>query len=241
MTLVALVSGRSPGLTTVVQALVTVWPEPRRAVLAELDPEGGTLAARHELASEPGLTTLAAAGRRGVTPGTVLEHCRRLPCGAMALVAPVGPDRVGSALAVLGHQLASALDDLPGIDVLADCGRLDPASPAFTTVRSARHVVVVVRPTVEGVAHVEARLAALDLAPGQAAVVTVGARPYPPDEVAATLRLPILGTVADDRRGARALVAGPRRSRLLRSAAPVALRLARFLPARDAEHAGDRL
>jgi len=242
MTLVALVSGRSPGLTTAVQALATVWPAPRRAIIAELDPAGGSLAARHELASEPGLTTLAAAGRRGLAAGSVLRHCRRLPCGATALMAPVGPDRVGSALAVLGHHLAAALEGVADTDVLADCGRVDPMSPALPVVRSAAHVVVMVTPTVEGVAHVEARLAALDLAPGQVALVTIGARPYPPDEVAATLRLPILGTIADDRRGAHDLVAGraPGRSPLLRSATTVAVRLAGFLPPRPAEYAGDR-
>ncbi len=242
MSLVALVSGRSPGLTTTVQALATVWPAPRRAIIAELDPAGGSLAARHELASEPGLTTLAAAGRRGVSAARVLDHCRRLPCGALALMAPVGPDRVGSALSVLGHHLAAALDAMPGTDVLADCGRIDPGSPLLTTVRSARNVVVVVTPTVEGVAQVESRLASLGLAPGQAAVVTVGARPYPPDEVAATLKLPILGTIAEDRRGAHDLVAGRSvgRSPLLRSSATVAVRLAGFLPVRPSEYAGDR-
>jgi len=151
----------------------------------------------------------------------------------MALMAPTGPGRVASALSVLGPHLAAALDGVPDTDVLADCGRIDPASPALPVVRAARHVVLLVTPTLEGVADAEARLASLDLAPGQVALVTIGDRPYPPDEVGATLRLPVLGAIADDRRGAHDLVMGRAsgRSGLLRSASTIAGRLASFLPA----------
>jgi hypothetical protein len=85
MSLVAFVAGRSPGLTTAVHALASAWPrEPseRRVIVAELDPSGGTLAARYDLKPEPGLTNLAAAGRRGLNPDTVLRHCRRRPGGS---------------------------------------------------------------------------------------------------------------------------------------------------------------
>ena len=228
MTLVAFVSGRSPGLTTTVHALSLTWPRLRTAIIAELDPDGGCIGVRQELAVEPGLTTLAAAGRRGLVPDVVLGHCQQLRDGAVALLAPVTPERTASALSVLGAQLGHALDAMAGVDVLADCGRIDVRSPALDLTRSARYVVFVLTPTLEGVAHCQGRVQALGLAPGRAAVLTVGTRPYPPPEVGAALNLPVLGSVANDRHGADELAAGRvgRRSELLRSAQAVAERLA---------------
>jgi len=233
MSLVAFVSGRSPGLTTAVHALAVAWPAHRRAILAEVDPSGGTLAPRHDLAPEPGLTNLAAAGRRGLNPETVLRHCRRLPSGVIALVAPINPERVASALAVLGDDLIETLQSMPGTDVLADCGRIDRRSAALELVHSAPYVVIVVAPTLEGVAHAQARIEALSIPAGRLALLTIGDRPYRRDEVGAALRLPVIGALAHDAAGAAQLNAGtlPRRSDLLRSASEVARELARCLPA----------
>ena len=237
MSLVAFVSGRSRGLTTAVHAIAAAWPDHRQSILAELDPAGGSLAARHELAAEPGLTNLAAAGRRGLHPETVLHHCRRLPSGVVALIAPVSPDRVASALSVLGPDLAEALASIPGTDVLADCGRIDRRSPALELVRAAPYVVLLVTPSLEGVAHAQARVEILGLPPGQLAAVTIGARPYEPDEVGAALELPVLGALAHDSAAATQLNGGrpgksdlSRRGDLRRSAGAIAARLAGFLP-----------
>jgi hypothetical protein len=239
MSLVAFVSGRSPGLTTAVHALAAAWPATRRAIVAELDPAGGSLAARHELAPEPGLTNLAAAGRRGLNPDTVLRHCRRLPSGVIALVAPINPDRMASALAVLGSELGDALDSIPGTDVLADCGRVDRRSPALDLVRAAPYAVLVVTPSLEGVAHAQARLATLSFPPGGLAVLTIGQHPYHPDEVGAALGLPVLGALARDPAGAAQLNgtgrgtrrAAERRRELHRSAKGIAQTLAGVLAA----------
>lgn len=231
MTLIAFVSARSPGLTTAVHALAATWPGPGRAMVAELDPDGGSLGARYELPPEPGLTTLAAAGRRALVPDTVMHHCRPLPDGTIALIGPVSPERVASALSVLGPRLATALDCLPGVQVLADCGRIDSHSPALELVRAARYVVMVVTPTLEGTAHVPPRLEALALSPGRVAVLTVGAQPYDPSEIGAALGLPALGALAADSRGARELASGrsARRSDLLRSAAAIAGQLCQLV------------
>lgn len=208
MTLVAFVSARSPGLTTAVHALSLAWPTPGRALVAELDPEGGVLGVRHQIPCEPGLTTLAAAARRGLAPDVVLQHCRRLSDGTPVLLGPTSADHVAPAMSTLGPRLASALDAMAGLDVLADCGRIRTNSPALEIVRAARYVVIVVTPTIEGVAQVQARLPGLGLPPGRAAIVTVGQHPYRPDEVASALNLPVIGALADDRKGADALASG---------------------------------
>jgi hypothetical protein len=149
----------------------------------------------------------------------------------VALLAPITPEKTASALSVLGARLPVALDALPGIDVLADCGRIDSRSPALELARSARYVVFVIIPTLEGVAHCQARIEVLGLAPERAAVLTIGSQPYRADEVGAALSLPVLGSLAHDGRGSQDLAAGHvvRRSELLRSAAGVADRLATYL------------
>jgi hypothetical protein len=233
VTLVAFVSGRSPGLTTALHALAATWPAPQPALLAELDPDGGTLALRHELPAEPGLTTLAAAGRRGLAPDAVVEHCQRLRDGTAVLLGPVVPDRAASALSVLGPRLAVALDAMAGVDVLADCGRINHHAATLDLLHAARYVVIVLTPTVEGVAQVQARLPLLELPPGRLAVITIGRRPYHAAEVGDVLRMAVLGSLAEDRRAATELNAGrpPRRSELWQSAIALGAELAaRLVP-----------
>ncbi len=227
MTLVAFVSGRSPGLTTSLHVLALTWPAPHAALVAELDPEGGSLALRHEIPPEPGLTTIAAAGRRGLAPDVVVQHCRRLNDGTPVLLGPTAPDRAASALSVLGARLAYALDAAPAVDVLADCGRISNRSPALDVIFAARYVVLVVSPTVEDVAHAQARLKSIDLAPGRLAAITIGQHPYSVGEVGHVLGVPVIGSLAHDRKAAAELAAGrpPRRSDLWRSAAAVGSQL----------------
>jgi hypothetical protein len=232
VTLVAFASGRSPGLTTAVHAMALTWAAPRRGLIVELDPDGGSLAARAAISSDPGLVSLAAAGRRGFTADDVLGHCRQLPDGTAVLAGPTSPDRSASALATIGGRLASALDVVSGFDALADCGRIDSRSPALEVVSSAPFLVLVVEPTVEGVAHLATRLPDLGVPDRRVALVPVGDRPYRPDEIAHELGLPILGVMARDPRGAAQLAEGrPNwRSPLLRSAAAISFTLCSLLP-----------
>ncbi len=232
MTLIGFGSGRSPGLTTTVHALALAWPQDRRALIAELDPDGGSLAARHAIPPDPGLVSLAAAGRRGLSPQQVLRHCQQLADRTPVLVGPTSPDRAGSALATLGGQLDGALGALSQFDVLADCGRLDGRSPTLRLLGACRCVLLVVEPTVEGVAHLASRLPGLRLPAGRHALICIGDRPYRAAEVARALDLPLLGVMAWDPKGAAALAEGhpERRGPLLRSAAALAASLLDQLP-----------
>jgi hypothetical protein len=236
MTLLGFASGRSPGLTTVVHALALVWPSPRRALIAELDPDGGSFAGRHALVSDPGLVSLAAAGRRALPPGDLIGHCQRLADGTPVLLGPTSPDRAVSALATLGGRLGPALAGLSEFDVLADFGRLDGRSPALESLGSCRVVVLVVEPTVEGVAHLAGRLSSLALPAGRHTLISVGDRPYRAVEVAQALDLPLLGTIARDPKGAIRLADGrpDPRGPLLRSARVIAADLIRHLDAEQA-------
>lgn len=235
MSLVALTSAKhSPGATTAAVALAATWPPPRRALVVECDPAGGDLAAHQGLALDPGLTSLAAASRHGLNPTAVAAHVQPLAVGVDAVIAPTSNDQVHGALSVLSDRLGPALANLDAIDAIADCGRLDLRSPVTTLLGRADLVLLLARPTVVGVEHARLRLQALRGLARQVGVVVVGDRPYAAREVAACLRCEVVGVLAQDPKGAEALITGAtvhslRRSPLLRSARSLAEDLARRL------------
>jgi hypothetical protein len=248
MAYVAFASAKaSPGVTTTVTALAATWPRDRDLVVAELDPAGGDLGVRFDLATEPGLVTLAAAGRRELDRSTLVGHTQPLPFvgrsgadgdseGAVrrVLVGPVAADQAGAALAALRGGLPGVLSSLSA-DVLVDCGRLDPSSAAHDVVTEADLLVVVARPVVAEVHHLATRLSVLR---AQAlSLLLVGDRPYSVAEVADAVGARPLGTLPVDDRAAAALTVGHsngarilRRSRLLRDARALADGLAGWLP-----------
>jgi hypothetical protein len=207
-------------------------------IVAECDPDGGDIAAWYGLALAPGLVSLAAQARQGLSPSTISTHLQRLPGddgggGAGLVVAPPGAEQAIAAVRALagagaGERLA-ALDDT---DVLVDIGRLRPDTPAMALIAHAAATLLVLRGDVSQVAHARGRVAAL--APStRLALVVVGDRPYTGEQISAAVGAPVAGVVADDVRGARTLTGAGggarmlRRSPLLRSAAAVAERMRR--------------
>ncbi|MDQ2724513.1 MAG: GTPase domain-containing protein [Actinomycetota bacterium] len=233
MALVAFGSNRSPGLTTAILALAAAWPAPRRAIVAELDPDGGTIAGRQVLPHDPGLISLAAAGSHELSSDLVGAGVQQLANGTLALLAPPGPDRVTASLDALGAAaLGRTLGRLPGLDVLADCGRVDRRSPALGCVHEADAAIFVVRSSIEDVVGLQHRLQTLELETSMCAIVVVGRQPYPPREIAEMFDFPVIGVLDHDPRGAETLGTGgrPERSRLLRSAEILAREILRVLP-----------
>lgn len=213
----------APGATTAALALaVAAGPLPA-SLIVEADPAGGDLAARCELAVDPGLGSLAASGRHG-TPVDLADHVQPLPAGPFALLAPPSPGLTSGALAALGGRLADAVGAWPGM-VIVDVGRWASNGPGTGLAAVADTLVVVVRPTVDGVEHVRARVDDLQAAARttRLAALLVGDRPYGPAEVAAALGIPVAGTLPIDARGVgalerRLLGAETRRSTIVRAA-----------------------
>lgn len=243
MALIALASARSPGLTTATLALAAAWPEARRAMVAELDPDGGTTAASRATSPDPGLNTLAAAGRHYLWVNMVASHLQQASDGTVVLLAPPSPDRTVAALETLNRvDLPAVLRELPELDVLADCGRIDSRSPALPVLRAADAVLFVVRSAANDVIALQHRLQTLDLSSRQAkaGIVAVSEGPYGIDELTAALPLPVVGVIEWDPKAAAALGEGRRpntSSRLLRSAGRLAAAIASQVPAPNAEPA----
>lgn len=165
MTLIAVGAGKGgPGVTTASVALAAVWPRP--AVLAECDLAGSDLPYRlparggGPLARDRGVVSLASAARGSVGPEVVWEHTQELDGGLPVLVGPSRPAQA-AAMASAWTPISGMLAGLPGTDVIADCGQLLGETPLVPVLRRASLIVLVVRDTVEGVAHLRHALVAV--------------------------------------------------------------------------------
>jgi hypothetical protein len=206
----------APGATTLAVTLAGLAGD--GALVVEADPHGGDIAARSGLPLDPGLLTLAAAARRGLTPQLFVSHTQRMTNGATALLAPSSPNHAHAALAGLRAPLASLLADRPGLAVV-DVGRWDPRSGAIEAALHADLALLLFRPTIGGVEHARTRL---ELLPGARTVlVAVGDRPYRASEISAALGGSEVHMIADDHRAAELAGAAAPFDRWLRRTAYV--------------------
>lgn len=214
MTVVALGSVRSCGVTTVGVALAATWPAGRRILLVELDPAGGSLAGASGWPPEPSLVSLAAAARRGLDPEEIWEHCQSLPGDAAVLAGPASAEQAATARGMLtGLGAAFARLDT---DVLVDCGRLDSSRPA-ETLEGVDRVVLAARPRLADLhslsTWLDAHRPTISLG-----LVTVGDGPYPDHEVAEALGVEVLARIPWDPHAAAGLLAMAASERELRLA-----------------------
>lgn len=223
----------SPGVTTLATALGARWPGQENPIVVEVDPAGGDLMARFRLPDTPGLVSLAAAarGRSGAEPNLLVQHTQLLPGGLRVVLGPVGAEQARAALTVLASGPSSPLRraaDQSETMVIADCGRVDPDSPAFPIIRGADAMLLVARPHDDELAHVALKLQAAQQWSRRPCFVLVGDG-YPTAEVSQALRIPVMGCVPRDDKGAAVLGGqgrrGPDKSALGRAAARIALNL----------------
>jgi hypothetical protein len=220
----------SPGVTTLATALGARWPAGEHPILVEADPAGGDLMARFRLHESPGLVTLTVAARRNTDPGLLAQHTQQLPGGLRVVIGPVGAEQARSALSVLAGGGSSPLRhaaDQPGTTVIADCGRVDPDSPALPIIRRSDVMLLVARPHDDELAHVALKLQEAQRWSRRPCFVLVGDG-YPAGEVSRVLGIPVLERVPRDDKGAAVLCGhssgrhSPARSRLGRAAAQIA-------------------
>lgn len=200
MSRVALCSLRSCGVTTAALGLTTAWATTRAVVLAELDPHGGTLAARLGLAGEPGLVSLAAAARRRSDPEVVIEHTQDLTHGGQILVGPPTGAQARAALTAASGVIERL--DVLDADVVADCGRVGDLGAWVSSVGWADRVVVMCRPDLPDLHALASSLETWSSRSGYLELVLVGKGPYPAGEITDALGLAVAGQIPFDPDGA---------------------------------------
>ena len=148
MALIAFASAKgSPGVSVTVAGLAQLWPN--RAIVADLDPAGGDTGLRYRaengdpLNPSTGLLSLGAAVRSG--PNADLDDHLQTTAGGMRTLVGVNTPGQVLGLGPAWQHIALTLRRASGQDVLADCGRLTPGSPAMAIVDQADAVVMVSR------------------------------------------------------------------------------------------------
>lgn len=247
MSLVILAASRgAPGVTTSALALAAAWPTHRSVLLVEADPSGSSLGPRFGLPLRPGIDTLVPACRHGFSIEELKRHVQQLPSSAAPIDVVVGPavHKYGPAWEAFWEQFAQAVASEPDFDVIADFGRLSPESALLTSMDKAQCTLLVARPDLEGVFHLQQWLTLLgqtDNPPDNLMILTIGDMPYPAREVAAVLAQDVrpaftsytVLSLAHDQRAAHLLRGEPARgslalSPLVRSARNIVDRLMDF-------------
>lgn len=211
MSSIALVSLKgSPGTTTSALALASAWASREPTFLAEVDPDGGDLAALCNLSLEAGgMLSLTVAGRHPGAVPNALGHAQRFgPSQLPVLVAPSSSDVVSDALQAFGDRLVSSLEASEHM-VIIDAGRLRSSSPNVPILRAVDAVVLLVRPTLAQAELLSSQLALLRSMNDNVAVVPVGDRPYSAAELSSAVDVAVDMVIPIDRRGIEAMFTSP--------------------------------
>lgn len=244
MSLICFASGKgAPGVTLTALGFAAAKASTgRKVVVLEADRGGGTLAVRYQLSRQPGLITLAAAGRHGLTRDDLWNHAQALPGGLPAIVAPEREDRTSAILREGGQRLGRWLADIPDIDVVADCGRIDSESLASGIVAAADMLYLLARPSAEEIQPAAALASNARDRGISVGWVLIGDRPHAPAEIESVTSVAVEAVLPDDPRSAQAMIEGRsegrgKRSRLTRAIAALAAGSVQTSPTADAaEH-----
>jgi hypothetical protein len=262
----------SPGATTLATVLGLAWPGDR--VVCELDPRGADLPFRlmhangQHMPAHPSVATLAVAARPGGAPPQLPQFAHPTVLGVPVIRGEVSTranSKVAPHLPAIAHLAAA----WPGT-FIADLGSLQPSNPSLVIAKAASIVLLVMRPSTEGLGHLRARVEDLAEYVGDprrertsvGVVLVADGR----DEDAAARRTralldsigspaPVVGVFRHDPAAAGALWSGPVSKKLIKSPLlksggqlvsemwrlwPEAMSRVSWQPTRTAEHADEQ-
>jgi hypothetical protein len=247
----------APGATTLATVLGLVWPGER--VVVELDPRGADLpfrlmqASGQPMATAPSIVGLAIDTRAGSTPPPMDRYAQHTALGVPVIPGELS-SRANSKMAAHLPAIAATAARWPGA-VVADLGSLQSTNPAMVVAKAAATVLLLTRPTLEGLGHLRDRVEELTEFVGDprrdrttVGVVLVTDSHAEKSAIDQTAKLlssigspaPVVGVFTHDPAGAAALWSGPvskklAKSALLRSGHHLVLRLRSLWPELTAE------
>ncbi len=193
----------SPGVTTTALGLALNWPRP--VALVEADPKcgSGLLAGffRGQL-DHPGLVDLVIAQRADLVAEALPRLLHPVEGSQVSVLFGARSHEQAAGVAALWEPLLDALQAMEptGTDVIVDAGRLGPPGWPRPLVHGADVTLLVVGsdlPSLAAARSWAASLAAEDVPGHVTRLLVVGeGRPYDNREVARTLEVPVLGSVA---------------------------------------------
>ncbi len=165
------------------------------SLLIEVDPDGGSLAARLDLTIRPGLTELAGAARMGIEFDDVWRYAQASSCGVAVVVAHPAAEQTSAALRAAARHICDAIASPDAtLTVVLDVGRLRPGSPALGVASCADYTIIVSHNSVEAVVSLSHRNQLLSSCP-RPVVVLNQSRPYSIADVAAASGQQVWGVV----------------------------------------------
>ena len=168
----------SPGVTTLALTLALVWPGER--LLLEADPSGADLAFRLRrpdgrlgLDPQPSVLSLAVDARAGLGAGSLPGYAQKTALG-VAVIPGAATAEDHHPMRELWPRAASEAAAWDGV-VIVDLGRLQLGHPSLPLAQAATVVVVLARPSVEGLYRLRHRVVELEhLLAGPAHAATPG-------------------------------------------------------------------
>lgn len=197
----------SPGATTFASMLAGMWGEAGTLkLLVEADDTGGSLAARwsaaYQLTTTPGLIELATLSEAPDT-SLLVAHSQPVATDVGVVPAPPAPGQVINAINALGDDGIAALASIENLRAFVDCGRLTSRSAALQIARRSLVTILVARPILEEIHSLQAGIVELREAGCNVGLVLVGKGDWPASEIAEHARVPLLGVLPDDPKGAK--------------------------------------
>jgi hypothetical protein len=189
----------SPGVTTAVLGLAAYWP--RSAIALDMDPQGGDMLVGLGGGRAPaahGIADVIVEARRSDLVSSMRRHVIEPADHGPLLLAGFGS--LGQADGITWSPIAADLADLPGADVLADCGRFVLDHPINAVLPPSAAVVVLVEASMRSLrAAARAMPLIREVSPTPVGIVVVGPeRPFRAAEIARACDAPVLGTLPHD-------------------------------------------
>ena len=167
----------------------------KHVLIAECDESGGDIAVWLNRSSKPGMGSLAATARRGLSQEDLWEHVQESPEG-VGILCGIASAEHAPVLKSAIDQIATILSQVGQIEVVVDLGRLQPGiGTSQRFIELADHIIVCARPESGYLVHTSQRLPFIMQINPRVSLLLLGSGPYPRSNVEREVGVPIIGQI----------------------------------------------